>query len=70
MTLRAEFLSEIEAFLLAQGMEASGFGRDALNDPNFVSDLRAGRAPNLRTIERLRQFMAESGAACRQESAA
>jgi hypothetical protein len=38
-------------------MEASLFGRSALKDPNFVFDLRKGRCPNLRTIQRVRAFM-------------
>ncbi len=38
-------------------MEASLFGRKALKDPNFVFDLRKGRCPNLRTIQRVREFM-------------
>ncbi len=59
MSLRAEFLAEVEAFLVEADMEPSAFGRDALKDPNFVFDLRDDRSPNLRTIERVRDFMAQ-----------
>lgn len=59
MTLRDDFLAEIEAFLVEAKMDASTFGRDALKDPNFVFDLRSDRAPNLRTIERVRDFIIE-----------
>ncbi|HLH92565.1 MAG TPA: hypothetical protein VKX28_29400 [Xanthobacteraceae bacterium] len=52
------FLAEIEAFLQRAGMSPSGFGRAALRDPNFVRDLRGGRAPSLRLVDRARAFMA------------
>lgn len=57
MSLQDDFLAEVEAFLKSADMEPSAFGRDALKDPNFVFDLRSNRCPNLRTIERVRQFM-------------
>jgi 2,4-dienoyl-CoA reductase-like NADH-dependent reductase (Old Yellow Enzyme family) len=59
MTLLESFLADIETFLAERGMEASLFGRDALKDPNFVFELRKGRCPNLRTIERVGAFMAQ-----------
>ena len=52
------FLAEIEAFLRGARMSPSGFGRAALGDPNFVRDLRRGRAPSLRLVDRARAFMA------------
>ena len=52
------FLAEIEAFLQRARMSPSGFGRAAFGDPNFVRDLRAGRAPSLRLVDRARVFMA------------
>jgi 2,4-dienoyl-CoA reductase-like NADH-dependent reductase (Old Yellow Enzyme family) len=58
MTLLESFLTDVEAFLSERHMEASLFGRNALKDPNFVFDLRKGRCPNLRTIQRVRAFMA------------
>jgi hypothetical protein len=53
------FLDEIDAFLKRTGMKASVFGRSALNDPNFVSDLRAGRMPNLGLVARVHEFIRE-----------
>jgi hypothetical protein len=54
-----EFRSEIFEFLLRTGMKHSKFGILAINDGNFVGDLRRGkRSPTLRTIERVRKFMA------------
>lgn len=52
-------LSEIEVFILERGTNATNFGRDALSDPNFVGDLRAGRrSPLMRTVSKVREFMA------------
>jgi hypothetical protein len=59
MALRDEFLAEVDAFLLEAEMEPATFGRAALNDPSFVLDLRRDRSPNLRTIEKVRAFIAE-----------
>ena len=57
MTLQSDFSDEVEAFLKAAAMRPSRFGRDALGDPGFVAELRQGRCPNLRTIERARAFI-------------
>lgn len=57
MTLQEQFTAEVQAFLADYQFEPASFGRKALNDPNFVYDLQAGRCPNLRTIERVREFM-------------
>jgi sulfate adenylyltransferase subunit 2 len=51
------FLSDIERHLAAQAVEASAFGKQALGDPNFVFDLRKGRSPSTRTMEKVRAFM-------------
>ena len=58
MTLQSEFSEEVTAFLACSGIKPSRFGRAALGDPGFVAELRKGRAPNLRTIERARAFIA------------
>ena len=58
MDLAQDFTDELAAFLAATGITPSGFGRRALGDPNFVTELKAGRSPNLRTIARARAFMA------------
>ena len=65
MSLQEEFATEIEAFLERHVMDPTTFGRLALGDPSFVFDVRGGRAPNLRTIERVRGFMAETRKAAR-----
>jgi len=64
-------MADVEAFLSERSMEASLFGRRALKDPNFVFDLRKGRCPNLRTIQRVSAFMtAYSSRPVRTESQA
>jgi hypothetical protein len=37
---QSTLLSHIERFLAAKNMSPSRFGKEALNDPNFVLDLR------------------------------
>jgi hypothetical protein len=59
MLTRESFLAEIERFLAATGMAPSAFGRAAVADPNLVSDLRAGRTPGLKLVERIDRFIRE-----------
>lgn len=55
-----ELLKDIAAFIEAQGMTESDFGRRALGDPSFVGDVKNnGRCPSLKTAKRVRDFMAE-----------
>lgn len=60
MTHAEQFLSEIDAFLTRSGMSATAFGRGAVNDPNFVPDLRAGRKPNLGLVDRVHEFITKN----------
>jgi len=46
-------LREIEKFLRSSGVPATRFGRQALNDPRFVFDLRRGREPRPETVARV-----------------
>lgn len=50
-------LREIEIFLRSSGVPATKFGRDALNDPRFVFDLRRGREPRPQTVARVVGFL-------------
>lgn len=52
-----QLLSDIEAFVEAHEITERRFGELALNDKNFVSDIRSGRSPSLNTVERLKRFM-------------
>lgn len=65
MTYAEKFLSEVDAFIADSGMTATAFGRAAVNDPNFVGDLRKGRKPNLGLVDRVHDFIKSQ-----QESAA
>lgn len=50
-------LREVENFLRATKVPPARFGREAMRDPRFVFDLRNGREPRPRTIERIRRFL-------------
>lgn len=56
-----ELLRRIEIYLKRSGMPAARFGREAVRDPRFVADLRRGREPRTRTIERVRAFIERKG---------
>ena len=72
MTHAEQFLAEVEAFLERSNMTASAFGKAAVNDPNFVGDLRTGRKPNLGLVDRVHEFIKsqEEAAAISSEQAA
>ena len=50
-------LTEVEKFLRRSEIAPTRFGREAVGDPRFVFDLRKGRDPRPRTIERVRAFL-------------
>lgn len=50
-------LREVEKYLKLSNMPAARFGREAMKDPRFVFDLRNGREPRQRTVERVRAFL-------------
>jgi sulfate adenylyltransferase subunit 2 len=56
-TIASAFLTEIEGFLTKTGLDPSNLGKQALGDPSFVSDLRKGRSPSTRTIEKVRAWI-------------
>lgn len=53
-------LREVENFLRATKVPPARFGREVMRDPRFVFDLRNGREPRPRTIERIRQFLEDA----------
>ena len=63
------FLSEIERFLESSGLEPTVLGKQALGDPNFVFDLRKGRSPSTRTIDKVKTWIAAQASAARAEAA-
>ena len=50
-------LDRIEKHLKQNHISATCFGRRAVGDPRFVLDLRMGRRPRRRTIERLEAYL-------------
>jgi predicted transcriptional regulator len=57
--IRDEFLSTIESFLSAHGMNATLFGRLSMNDSSFVHRIRNGGDVRLSTMEKVQGFMRE-----------
>ena len=55
-------LQEIDAFLAETGMTQTRFGLDAMNNSSFVRQLRNGHSVTLRTMDRVRTFMAKERA--------
>lgn len=51
------FRQKIETFLVRTGMPPTAFGREAVGDGNFVTDVREGRMPSLRLVERVENFI-------------
>ena len=53
-----DILSEIDAFIQATKLKEREFGLLALNDKNFVPQLREGRDVRASTVAKLKEFMA------------
>ena len=50
-------MRDVEKFLRDHAMTATRFGRDAVNDPRLVLDLRNGRTPLPKMERRIRDWM-------------
>jgi hypothetical protein len=50
-------LHEIESFMKIKQVPPTRFGREAVNDPRFVFDLRQGRRMNQRTLGRVEAYL-------------
>jgi 2,4-dienoyl-CoA reductase-like NADH-dependent reductase (Old Yellow Enzyme family) len=50
-------IRSIENFLSRTGLPATKFGRLAVRDPRLVADLRNGREPRKRLVQRVEHFM-------------
>lgn len=57
----APILLEVERWLKEHHLSASRFGKMAVNDPNLVFQLRAGRDPSSKVVAKLRAYMAREG---------
>ena len=62
------FRREVEAFLAVTGVKASVLGEQAARDRSLVGRLRRGASPCLRTVDRVRAWMAAHASA--EETAA
>lgn len=51
-------LDTIAQFIERHEITERKFGEEALNDKNFVADLREGRSPSMATFQRVQDFMA------------
>ncbi len=52
------FRREVETFLAVTGTKLSVLGEEAAGNPSFVGRLRKGASPRLRTVDRVRAWMA------------
>jgi len=52
-------LTLVERHLRNSGTAPTRFGRDAVRDPRFVLDLRAGREPRETTMRRVSAYIAQ-----------
>lgn len=50
-------LRDVEKFLKVSNTPPTRFGREAMGDPRFVFDLRNGREPGDRTVQRVYAFL-------------
>ncbi len=50
-------LNEIERFMKIKQVPPTRFGREAVNDPRFVFDLRLGREMGKRTQRRVQAYL-------------
>lgn len=50
-------LKDVEKYLSTHHISPARFGREAMKDPRFVFDLRAGREPRARTVRRVRAYL-------------
>lgn len=52
-----KLIEEIEAFCRKTGVSETAFGRNAINDPNLLRDLRNGRSIGMSLLDRIREAM-------------
>ena len=60
-TIAQAFLTDIESFLAEAKIDPTTLGKQALGDPSFVFDLKKGRSPSARTMDRVRAWMRSNG---------
>jgi len=55
--METQLLEQIEQYLMRTKLSPTRFGRMAVGDPRFVTDLRAGRKPRLGTMEKVSAYL-------------
>lgn len=55
--IHSDIIDEIDAYCERHSLTATAFGSMAMNDPNFVADLRAGRELRRATEQEIREFL-------------
>ena len=55
-----DLIHMIDAHLSQTGTGAAAFGLAAVGDPNFVRNLRAGREPRRKTVQRVLAALGEA----------
>lgn len=58
-TFSKQFVARVEDFLKRTGIKPSEFGRQAVGDKAFITNLRRGRSPTLATVDKVLAFMGE-----------
>lgn len=58
-----KLMAEINGFISVSGMSRTAFGVWVANDPNLIRNLEGGRDPRWKTIQSIREKMADSAAA-------
>lgn len=60
MTISKQFTEAVEAYLTESEMLPTTFGKQAMNDPGFVFQLRDGRACSAKTMDRVLAWIEEN----------
>lgn len=60
MLTQTELVETIDQHLQRTGVSAASFGRTVARDPNLVHDIRKGRSPQLRLLNRLLQAIEDA----------
>ena len=53
MLTERDLIEAIDAHLASTGQAETSFGTEIANDPSLVADLRRGRSPRLRLVNRI-----------------
>jgi hypothetical protein len=60
MNITDQFRTQVEDYLKATQMTPTKLGQEALRDPKFVFDLRAGRSCSAKTMDRVLGYISQN----------